>query len=540
MDLQEQGAIAAAQNQGWAVVRLVTIQKKKEMSRLLFATVSELAQDRPAPSGTRDIEQFALKDNDERLFFRRVVLAKEDAVRWYLSLGEGDRPTPVPARDEDRHEYDGLPMRVPHLEDGQPWPALGLPIREEFFTPTGSASSDPVPFVGSASARLHRRFGDRAGFASFLRHEGAQAFVARRMHVKLVDYQEYLGSIAYIAPDPVIQSIDSFMVPPEDGRGERIVYRFVPRPGQSLEGVRITAFDKEARLLTRFETRPVPPDGILDVDKGTCMGQYGFVVTHEQHGVLAYQPFVSFLRQMNVSMHAVSGARRRVRVPFGDAEDAPMMEYEAATGSSLASTSVIGEGRAPGVNVRVEQEARMRERRAEAKRLGQRWFPKGSRQEAATFVQELLRGARRKVVIADPYLSSLQLGQFLYVLHGIEVEVTLLTTNRAFKPTRPRTKLEMLEAFQRNLDELNARQKIAPNVRVLAAASVHDRFLVVDDAVWLIGNSLNSLGGKASMVVRLPNPDEVIDKLDSLAAEAPDLKAYIAQVSKDAVRGAQK
>ena len=49
--------------------------------------------------------------------------------------------------------------------------------------------------------------------------------------------------------------------------------------------------------------------------------------------------------------------------------------------------------------------------------------------------------------------------------------------------------------------------------------------------MWIAGSSLNSLGEKASMVVRLPNPDEVIDRLQDLMAKAIDLEAYISELS---------
>jgi hypothetical protein len=350
------------------------------------------------------------------------------------------------------------------------------------------------------------------------------------MHVNLAEYQEYLGSAVYISPDPVIRQIDHFRVPAGDGRGERIAYRFVPRQGQGLGGVFITSFDKEARLLTNFETRPVPADGILDVEKGACDGQYGFVVTHEQHGVLAYQPFASFVRQMEVRTHVHSGQRRKVRVPLGNAKDSPTMEYEAAAGSELVSTSVLGDAGSSGAGVRVEAEARARDRRAEAQRYGQRWFPENSREEAAAFVQDLLRTARTRVMIADPYLASLQLSQFLYALHGRGVDVKLLTTKEAFSPEKPATKMDMLLDFKHSLQELEQYQSLKPSVRVFSASSLHDRFLVVDDDVWMVGNSLNALGEKASMVVRLPNPDEVIERLQALVAKSPDLDTYMAGI----------
>ncbi|WP_154845642.1 VPA1262 family N-terminal domain-containing protein [Pseudomonas fluorescens] len=536
--MKQRDAMAANERQKWCVVRLITVQKKREVGRLLFATITELAQDRPVPARMRGIDSFDLKASGERLFFRRTLLSKEDATSWYRSLNEGERCTPVPTRKEDREELDGLRFQVPRLEDVQPWPELGLPISEELFSRARTTTINPAPFIGSVPGRLHRRFGDRAGLEVFLRDRGAQAFVARRMHVDLFEYQEYLGSVVYIAPDPVIRQIDHFMVPAKDGNGERIIYRIVPHPGQSLEQVYVTAFDKEARLLTSFKTHQVPLDGILEVDKGTCMGEYGYVVTHEQHGVLAYQPSSPFLRQMNLSLRVASGKRLKVNAPLGDSTDSPRMEYEGNMGSE-ASNSILGEVTNPGAGVRVAIEARKRERLAEAKQAGQHWFAEGSRAEAAHLIRELLRAARTRVIIADPYLGALQLGQFLYAVHGSEVNVTLLTTKLAFNPRAKSgdTKSGLLQAFEQILDDLNKHQQLVPNVRIISSSSLHDRFLVVDDDVWFVGNSLNNLGVKASMIVKLPDPDEVIERLHALAEEAPKLDAYVDKASRTSNRG---
>lgn len=526
--------MTANERQSWCVVRLVTIQKRQAPGRLLFATVTELAPDRPPPARMRGVENVDLKASDERLYFRRTLLSKEDAVDWYRSLNEGERLTPVPTREEDREALDGLPIQVPKLDDVQPWPVLGLPISEEPFSRTRAHSINPAPFVGSVPGRLHRRFGDRVGLETFLEDRDAQAFVARRMHVDLLDYQEYLGSVVYIAPDPVVRQIDHFMVPAKDGHGERLIYRIVPHIGQDLEKVRVTAFDKEAHLLTSFKTYQVPENGVLEVEKGTCMGEYGYVVTHEQHGVLDYQPSASFLRQMNLSLRVNSGKSLKVSAPLDDSASAPRMEYQAATGWETASNSILGEIKSPDAGLRVSIEARKRERLAEAKQYGQRWFDEGSRAEAAHLIRELLRAARTRVVVADPYLGATQLGQFLYAVHGSEVSVTLLTTSLAFQVQRDagQTKVDLLNAFKRSLEELNKHQQLTPDVKVISASSLHDRFLVIDDDVWFVGNSLNSLGEKASMIVKLPDPNEVIERLKELVTKGKTLDAYLKEASK--------
>ena len=45
---------------------------------------------------------------------------------------------------------------------------------------------------------------------------------------------------------------------------------------------------------------------------------------------------------------------------------------------------------------------------------------------------------------------------------------------------------------------------------------IHDRFLAIDDQVWFSGNSLNNIGKRTSMIIKLANPDEVLDLIDDL------------------------
>jgi hypothetical protein len=45
--------MTAKERRTWCVVRLITVQRKGEMGRLLFATITELAQDRPVPAHMR-------------------------------------------------------------------------------------------------------------------------------------------------------------------------------------------------------------------------------------------------------------------------------------------------------------------------------------------------------------------------------------------------------------------------------------------------------------------------------------------------------
>jgi len=526
----------------WAVIRLATLQQRGQAGRLLFATVTLLSPDRPPPPKMNSADRRAVGKSGTTIFFRRTMLTKQAAIDWYRSLGNGDEKTPTPSCPEDIEKIDGVKITVSKLIDDPIWPHLGLPMGEGLLSqPTGH--SHPAPFMGSVPARIHRRFGIHEGFDVLLADDDALAFVARRLHIDLRHYPEYLGSIALVVPDPIIKQIDNFMIPSSNERGERIFYRFVPRPGQTLEGLQITTFDEQAHLLTSFETQDIPADGILDVDKGSCLAAYGYVVTHPEHGILAYMPPTGFLRTIHFSINAVGSGGATVSVHTGDSPDSARMEYSAASRSPLSTSSIVGEeSKSPNVNARVVIAACRREKIASAKQYGQRWFSNGSREEAMRFIQAEIRKARSRVMIADPYLAGLQLGQFLYAVNGDSVKVILLTSGLAFKSKEPKAffredfksrfkrnskpKQSKLDDFKHRLDRLANDIKVTADVYVLRSSVLHDRFLVIDDTVWFLGNSLNALGDKASMIVKLPHADEVIDQLEAMLKQAESFDCY--------------
>jgi hypothetical protein len=424
--------------------------------------------------------------------------------------------------------------------------------------------SNPAPFIGSISARVHRRFGNTEGFELLLANDEALAFIARRLHIILRDYPEYLGSVALVVPDPIIKQIDNFLIPASDGQGERIFYRFVPRPEQTLDGLRIAMFDEQAYLLSNFETRDVPADGILEVDKGSCLGAYGYVVTHPVHGVLSYHPPAGFLRQIGLNMGIVSQVRK-VSVPIGDSPKSPQTEYRVHRTQNARSSVIGDEPIVPNVNVRVGVAARQREKAANAVRYDQHWFGNGQREKAMAFVRTRVGRARNRIMVADPYFGVLQVPQYLLAITSDTVKIKILTSRLAFESGyAPEVRQEdasslapysfvqkllhclhpwssnswrilaadtltpRLQQFDEEIERVKKEGNADVEVMVLPGKSpaLHDRFLVVDEEVWFLGNSLNTLGERASMIIKLPNPDEVIRELDEMLKQAVSFHTY--------------
>jgi hypothetical protein len=56
---------------------------------------------------------------------------------------------------------------------------------------------------------------------------------------------------------------------------------------------------------------------------------------------------------------------------------------------------------------------------------------------------------------------------------------------------------------------------------------LHDRFLAVDGAVWFSGNSLNAIGQRESMIIKLPDAKSVMSRLNAIFDHESDDFAHL-------------
>lgn len=496
----------------YAVVRLTTFNLKGQTPKLLFTTVTLLTPDRMRPPEMmRALPQTI---NDEcRIYFKRVVMTKDAAIQWYLSLRQGEVLTPIPADKASLSNEDNMPLAVSALYDESAWPNFSLPIGENLFSQP-SDLNHPAPFIGNQTGRIHRKFALFDASEVFLMNDEAVKFVEQHMHIDLREYQEYLGGAAFISPEPLFRYIENFMVPEQDGKTERVIYRFVPREGQTVAGVEITTFDMDTNLLTDIQTHVLKEDGLLDLEKGICDGQYGFIARHPDYGILAYDPPSAFIRRVGVKMGVTGRQRRLVSVPTGEGKRANTLTYPATEHIEYLE-SLVGDPVTEPEEFRAKRRSHYYRRlqKNEAAKFKQHWFEEGNREEAIGFFQGLMKQAQRRVLIADPYFQNIQLAQFLYAVQPYTVPVTILSTKRAFFE---QSRADSIERFRLGVSELKENQNVEVNTYLLPPNCLHDRFIVIDDSVWLSGNSLNSVGFQSSMVVRLPEPESVIKKLIAL------------------------
>jgi len=189
----------------------------------------------------------------------------------------------------------------------------------------------------------------------------------------------------------------------------------------------------------------------------------------------------------------------------------------------------------------------------------QRWFSDDPK-AAADFVRKLIGSASERVLIVDPYFDGECLLRFALANATEQVEVRILaskmgllfgarlpqpkercaTCNQPIGSTSP-PYVRILEALAVDLKKVRdvSTEKHSDNgvtIRVMGGrkkSPIHDRFLVCDGRVWLLGSSLNELGDRGTLIVRVPRPDEILRELEEEWNKAPPLEDALAQARKE-------
>lgn len=123
-------------------------------------------------------------------------------------------------------------------------------------------------------------------------------------------------------------------------------------------------------------------------------------------------------------------------------------------------------------------------------------FSTGCVWDAYTFVSDLVRSAQRRLVLIDPFVDERTLLLLDKRAGGVECTVH----------TRYSEQVEL--DFQKHNQQYPAIRKVQ------LPHAVHDRYLLVDEQVWLMGASVKDMGRGLCTVIRLGfSPEDVLSRL---------------------------
>ena len=490
-----------------AIVRFSCLQPKGEqVPHLVFASVEMLPRGRSVPDETPlDDKGFppSLTTKAGRLSFRRVALTAEAALNWYRSIDSlpdasgpyvGSRLTHSPLADE------------PAWSEAI-WPALVVPIPPPTFP--GAMEDDRIdPFTGAnrEAVRVHRRLtvGDPAvdalrNLPDEVKHK-AFDWLRLRTWVDFGFYPELLGSVALIVPDPELRKLRARLDRDEEA-GKTIVvdpdWRATPD-----KPIQLVLRERRHGGLAYTKTFSLDHNGPVKIHRPQPVEQISYEVYHPIRGVIAAMPMTGFVRSIGMQTSliertvSIKGKDGRGKSALSSTRNVQQVSDDSSfrVGAPLTPIGRLSEG----------AETR-RSIRASTTEL---WLDDPTR--SRDVIHKLLMRAQNSIMLVDPYADGLDLAQ--YGASSARAKIRMLTAEKSAEGTET----EAIRNGTQRLRELN----LNVEVRRMPGAALHDRFLLIDDAVWLLGASLNGLGSQATMLVRLGAPRPVRLRLEQIWAEA--------------------
>ena len=123
-------------------------------------------------------------------------------------------------------------------------------------------------------------------------------------------------------------------------------------------------------------------------------------------------------------------------------------------------------------------------------------FSTGCVWDAYTFVSNLVRSASKRIVLIDSFVDERTLLILDKRANGVDCTIH----------TRYNSKLQ--------LDIQKHNQQCCPIAIVQLPQAVHDRYLIVDDEVWLLGASVKDMGRGLCTIIKLGfSPDEILNRI---------------------------
>lgn len=342
--------------------------------------------------------------------------------------------------------------------------------------------------------------------------------LVEKAQVDLTSVPELWQSCHLFQPRPVLRYVSTRLDFSEETGERAVLVDIVPRKGAKLDGLTIELEELRAtgkRLLARFN----PVDCFYGLPLTEDVGQLTLRVYHDTFGLLIEQgPFV-FLKGIDTNIGLVTRERRLV-IPAkgGQPEESlriPISQQDHVVSVGRSERNLSGS--------RILLNIKHRLKSTSGPESKQQWFE--DREPARKEIRRILSGARERALIVDPFFSADEVLRFLPVVANQNARLQVLTSSSGLRKTvipesnlRGRQlELKQLERLRDGLRTAVERRELnATEVRVMGGKSsaIHDRFLLVDERVWLLGSSLNEFGSRGTMLVELPLPSRIVPKLD--------------------------
>jgi hypothetical protein len=507
-----------------ALIRLATLRAEGEQY-LLFAWVELFPPDMNVPNGWYPGKKpWSVPGQDWTLGFKATKVTVADALDWYETAAAGT-------------------IKIGNSRPLQMVQIGAEPVYRQFCT----GVDVPFAFRWHDGPRVHRYVPLSANpwpVRRLCAIAPAREWLETHLGFDPLRFDEWLGGLALIAPDPVCASFAVFPSARAENGSETLTIHAVPRrraTGTIADLSTLSIYVAERRIdgWSTALTVPFDASGHATIVNPQPCNQVGYAVVCSKRGLLRLVEPLSRIEQIGVGMN-ISSSTLRVEVPSGGRRK-PAKRIDVQRFHKGADI-LVGKPLNDAVRKRLvalREHRKAREQRAEAP---QRIFGiasdkagvseaeiKKKRKEAEDFVGGVVRSARRRLLFVDPFFGYREMRLFALQAsnHGVMPRILTGLPGLAGTPEQPVPPGDLMVADLAQLKQQPALQ--APQVRVMPGKKnpvIHDRYLVVDDEVWHCGPSFNELGERLGVMVRLPDPLSVRRFLSTIWGRSQSLAEF--------------
>ena len=262
-------------------------------------------------------------------------------------------------------------------------------------------------------------------------------------------------------------------------RGKQVI---IDRDLAQLYGVETKVLNQAVkRNIERF-----PDDFMFQLDHQECLRSQIVTLNTRRGQHLKYMPY-AFTEQGVAMLSGVIKSAKAVEVNIKIMRAFVIMRNMVANDSVLNRRMTKLELKQKQTDINVEKILKIINETDYIPKQG--IFFDGQIYDAYAFVADLVRKAARRIVLIDNYIDDTVLT--MLSKRAPEVEATIYTG-------------KISKQLQLDIDKHNAQY---PPITVRTFSKAHDRFMIIDDAVYLVGASIKDLGKKWFGFTLMENTD---------------------------------
>lgn len=418
-----------------------------------------------------------------KLLLQRWHVSVREGIQWYRACAGGSMA--VPGKSPSKPTF----VHLGQFGDDPPWPHFVVEV--EKFWP-GSEFWGDRP----GGSRWHRQLSlvpvDITNGWETSDFEKARNFFMSEIHLDLLSRSVMLGSCHLRLPNPVFRDLQQRTG--SDGRS--VTFDLDLYPGQFPDELDLIFWNQRSWGATSVRRMTLQPGiNVLRVPEG--VGQVAHAVSCKKRGLLDQSEPAWFLSEIRGTVNIIS-EHRRVETARGG--------Y--TVGVSGESLSIqVGAPRPVGALTRLATDEGQQQRQKAWAETEFRWFDKDSI-AGTQAIRDIIQSASKSVDLLDPYFGRNDLLEFALstTRHGLRFRV-LTSHDFCTSGEDLNLRIERGDALNKTLNSVRAQDpRLHIEIKVMPGqkSPVHDRFLIVDGTVWVLGASLNEFGSRGSLLMKLP------------------------------------